>query len=132
MSGPDSSAPEELAAFEGGRVDPASFTHAEHIRIGFEMLARHPFGETISRFSAGLRRLAAKAGKPEIYHETITVAFLALINERRVSAAARDWLEFKAKNADLMDKRCLEKWYAPEELGTEVARATFCLPRAKL
>ena len=126
---PNEAATEELRAFETGALDPAQFPHSEHVRLGFEILGRYSFGEAICRFSRGLKSLAAKAGKPQIYHETITVAFLALINERRATEATQTWSEFKAKNADLFDKRCLEKWYAAEQLGSDLARRTFCLPR---
>jgi hypothetical protein len=119
---------EELGAFERGVVDPAQFPHAEHLRFGYEMLDRYSFGEAVSRFSDGLKLLAAKAGKPDVYHETITVAFLALINERRVRDETQAWAEFKRDNADLFDKRCLEKWYGAEQLGSELARRAFCLP----
>jgi len=122
-------ATEELRAFESGAIDPAQFPHSEHVRIGFEMLKRYSFGEAICRFSRGLKLFAAKAGKPQIYHETITVAFLALINERRTAEATQTWSTFKANNPDLFDKRCLEKWYGAEQLGTDLARRTFCLPR---
>ena len=120
--------PEELRAFESGGLDPAQFPHAEHLRFGYEMLNRYSFGEAVSRFSAGLKLLAAKAGKPEVYHETITVAFLALINERRARDKTQAWPEFKHDNADLFDKRCLERWYGAEQLGSELARRAFCLP----
>lgn len=123
------SAIETLRAFETGALDPAQFPHSEHVRLGYEMLGRYSFGEAIVRFSQGLRLLAAKAGKPQVYHETITVAFLALINERRARDAAQSWDEFRANNTDLFDKRCLEKWYGAEELATELARKTFCLPK---
>ena len=98
---------EQIAAFETGVLDPAQFPHSEHVRLGYEMLGRYSFGEAISRFSHGLKLLAAKAGKPQVYHETITVAFLALINERRAAGANRTWAEFRVKNADLFEKRCL-------------------------
>ena len=120
---------EELDAFERGLLDPAQFPHAEHLRFGYEMLDRYSFGEAVSRFSGGLKLLAAKAGKPEVYHETITVAFLALINERRACLGFQNWDEFKAENADLFDKRCLERWYDAEQLGSELARRAVCLPR---
>ena len=123
------SAIEELRAFETGALDPAQFPHSEHVRLGYEMLGRYSFGEAIVRFSDGLRRLAAKAGRPQVYHETITVAFIALVNERRARGIAQTWDEFKASNADLFDKRCLEKWYGAEQLATELARKTFCLPK---
>jgi hypothetical protein len=121
-------ATEKLRALETGALDPAQFPHSEHVRLGYEMLGRYGFGDAVARFSGGLKLLTAKAGKPQVYHETITVAFLALINERRARGATQNWGEFKARNPDLFDKRCLEKWYGAEQLATELARQTFCLP----
>lgn len=120
---------EHLHAFEAGALDPARFPHAEHVRVGYEMLSRYSFGDAIARFSRGLKLLAAKAGKPQVYHETITVAFLALINERRGPNPTENWSEFQTNNPDLFDKRCLEKWYGREELESDLARRTFCLPK---
>jgi hypothetical protein len=122
-------ASEELRALETGALDPAKFPHAEHVRLAYEMLSRYSFGEAVVRFSRGLQLLAAKAGRPQVYHETITVAFLALINERRARGGAQSWGEFKADNSDLFDKRCLEKWYSAEQLASDLARRTFCLPQ---
>jgi hypothetical protein len=126
------SAPSDaLVALESGALDPAMFPHREHIRLGYEMLGRYPFGEAVARFSRGLRLLAAKGGRPEVYHETITVAFLALIGERRAQREHDNWREFKATNSDLLDKRCLARWYEAEQLGSDLARQTFCLPRPR-
>jgi hypothetical protein len=119
---------EQLLAFERGALDPANFPHSEHVRVGYEMLGSYSFGEAIMRFSRGLKLLAAKAGKPQVYHETITVAFLALINERRMRGTGESWTEFEANNRDLFDKRCLEKWYGAEQLRSDLARRAFCLP----
>ncbi len=129
VASPSEAATEELRAFEGGALDPAKFPHAEHIRVGYEMLGRYSFGEAVVRFSQGLQLLAAKAGRPQVYHETITVAFLALINERRARGGPQSWCEFERTNADLFDKRCLEKWYSAEQLASDLARRTFCLPQ---
>jgi hypothetical protein len=57
------------------------------------------------------------------------VAFLALINERRARCGGQDWSEFKRANGDLFDKRCLQKWYTAEQLASDLARRTFCLPQ---
>jgi hypothetical protein len=119
----------ELLALETGALDPKAFPHPEHVRFAYAMLERYPFGEAITRFSRGLKLLATKAGRPEIYHETITVAFLALIGERKARTQDESWSEFKANNSDLFDKRCLEKWYGTEQLGSDLARRTFCLPQ---
>ncbi|MDP9003719.1 MAG: hypothetical protein M3N12_02900 [Verrucomicrobiota bacterium] len=128
MENADSSIEAELLALETGALDPARFPHPEHVRLGFEMLGRYPFGEALARFSRGLKLLAAKAGRPEVYHETITVAFLALIGERRARGEEHSWNDFRAKNVDLLEKRCLEKWYGAEQLRSDLARRTFCLP----
>ena len=89
---------DELLELETGALDPAMFSHPEHVWLGYEMLGRYPFGEAVARFSRGIRLLAAKGGRPEVYHETITVAFLALIGERRARAKHADWREFQRHN----------------------------------
>jgi hypothetical protein len=128
MKSVDASVGDELLALETGALDPAMLPHSEHVRLGYEMLGRYPFGEAAARFSRGLRLIAAKAGRPEVYHETITVAFLAVIGERRLRGEHDSWGDFKDKNGDLLDKRCLEKWYGADCLRSELARKTFCLP----
>lgn len=127
----DKTVEEELSALEAGETDLAAFPHLEHVRLGFEMLRRYPFAEAAMRFGNGLRRLTNKAGKPEIYSETITIAFLALIGERKARSESNEWSEFIAANGDLADKNILKRWYTGEELKSEVARRTFVLPRAK-
>lgn len=131
MRSADLSVEDALGALETGQLDPATFPHPEHVRLGYEMLSRYSFGDAVMRFSRGLRALAAKAGHPQIYHETITVAFLAVINERRAGGHAETWSEFKETNRDLLDTRCLERWYPPAQLGSDLARQVFCLPQAR-
>ena len=128
MKSVDASVGDELLALETGALDPAMFPHREHVRLGYEMLGRYSFGDAVARFSRGLRLMAAKGGRPEVYHETITVAFLAVIGERRAQGGDDGWDDFKNKNGDLLDKRCLEALYGAEQLGSDLARRTFCLP----
>ena len=118
-----------LADFEADKVNPASFPHRAHVHVSYELLERHAFPEALLHLARGLRRLAAKAGRPEVYHETITAAFLALIAERRLSGRYADWEDFAARNPDLFRKELLEEFYAPGVLKSPVARQTFVLPR---
>lgn len=129
MRSDEGSVEQQLAALESGALDLCAFPHREHLRLAYEMLARHSFGEALARYSRGLRALVTKAGKPDVYHETMTVAFLSLIAERQARGGYPEWSEFVAANPDLLDKRCLERWYAPEELASPIARQTFCLPQ---
>lgn len=127
---PTSDLPAVLADFEAGRLDPARFPHREHVRVSYELLERHPFPEALLHLARGLRRLAAKAGRPEVYHETITAAFLALIAERRLRGRYACWDDFVACNPDLLRKDLLQGWYEPALLQSSIARETFVLPRA--
>lgn len=121
---------QELAALESGALDLAKFPHRDHVRLAFHMLERYPLGEAITRFAGGLKLLTQKIGKPEVYHETVTVAFLAVIGERRAKlAAGTAWEEFIRLNPDLLEKDCLQQWYSADVLGSDLARRTFILPR---
>jgi len=122
----------ELARFLRVEIDPATFPHREHVRIGFEMLKRHDFPETALSFSRTLRAMAEKAGRPEAFHQTVTIAFLSLIAERMESGGAADFAAFAQANPDLLEKSALERWYRPERLASAVARRTFLLPDGAL
>jgi len=119
-----------LADFLAGRVDPKQFHHRDHVRLGYELLERHPFSEALFYLARGLRRLAAEAGHPEVYHETITAAFLAVIGERRWRGEYADFADFAQRNPDLMRKEFLGQVYEPAVLKSRIAREAFVLPRA--
>lgn len=118
-----------LADFEEGRIAPDQLPQREHVRISYELLERHPFLEALFRLAKGLRRLAANAGHLEKYHETITVAFLALIAERRLRGRYASREDFAARNPDLFRKELLEEFYKPALLKSALARRRFVLPR---
>lgn len=122
----------ELSQFARGEIEPADFPHREHVRMGFEMLARHNFAEAVYHYSFALRTMTTRAGKPEAFHQTITIAFLSLIAERMQAAAASDFTSFERANPDLMDKSALARWYRPERLMSDAARCTFLLPDAQI
>ena len=121
----------ELDAFLDNAVKPEDFHHADHVRVAFEILRRCDFAEAALAYSAGVKRIAARAGDPGAYHATITIAFLSLIAERNATAAYRDYAAFAHANGDLLDKSVLSKWYAPERLASPIARKTFVLPQAR-
>jgi hypothetical protein len=131
-AGLDVSDTELLAAFADGTLDAAAFHHRDHVRVAWLHLERYAPALALERFSAGLRRLAAAAGKPDRYHETITWAYLLLINERRERAGrATTWEEFAAENADLLgwNPSILDTYYPAEVLASDLARRAFVLPR---
>jgi len=118
----------DLARFIRGEVDPGKFPHREHVRMGFEILHRHDFAAAAFHYCQALREMTTRVGKPEAFHQTISIAFLALIAERMEAGRYSDFAAFAAANPDLIDKSALKRWYRPERLGSEAARRTFLLP----
>lgn len=118
----------ELERFMAGDADIRAFPHEQHVRMGFEMLRRHDFTEAAHLYSRALRAMAERAGQPQVFHQTITIAFLSLIAERMQAGKPADFAGFAAKNPDLLAKSVLSRWYRPERLASEIARSSFVLP----
>jgi len=121
---------QDLERFMRGELDATTFPHREHVRMGFEMLRRYDFAATAFEYSKALRMMTAKIGKPQVFHQTVTIAFLALIAERIESGNGGDFEAFAGANPDLFDPLVLRRWYSAEQLGTQAARRTFILPEA--
>jgi hypothetical protein len=120
-----------MAKFEDCSLANESFHHADHVRMAFLYLCRYPPLEALGRFSSALAKFAAAQGKPELYHETVTWAFLLLIRERMSRAGRREaWPEFTDRNQDLLNWKdnILKRYYRDETLASDLARATFVLP----
>ena len=120
---------EFLAALEGASLPPSCFRHGEHLRAAYLYLRQSGFEGAITRMRRALTGYAAAQGRPGLYHETITVAFLALVNERLQGRADQDWQTFAAGNRELFDKRYLSQYYRPETLASPRAREVFLLSR---
>jgi len=97
---------ELIRGFETCALEP--FPHQSHVRVAWCYLQRAPILTALARFRAGLQRFAASKGKPDRYHETITVAFMLLIAER-LAAFYSDELLASARARDVFvmaDRGC--------------------------
>ena len=122
---------ELIAKFENCSLVDEAFHHADHVRVAFLYLRRYPALEALRLFSTALARFAAAKGKPALYHETITWAFLLLIRERMARGTpGQTWPEFVDSNRDLLSWKdnILKKYYRDETLASDLARNTFLLP----
>jgi hypothetical protein len=121
-----------IRAFESGVVPDGGFHHAQHVRVAWCYLRQHSFLEALERFQTRLRAFAVAQGKPDLYHETITTAYVVLINERlhEDGAGKEDWDAFAARHADLLSWKpsILDRYYRNETLWSERARRTFVMP----
>ncbi len=122
---------ELIMQFESGSLPAAEFHHADHVRMAFAYLGQLPLLQALERFSTALRRFAASQGKPHLYNETITWAYLFLIHERIARVAEKQtWEQFAIENPDLLTWKdgVLNRYYAQETLQSELAKRVFVLP----
>ena len=92
--------------FEAGRIGGADFRHEHHVWVAHGLAHRHGHDEGLRRMIAGIRDMAARSGRPEAYHETITRAWYELIAS----------VDEPARTPELFDKRLLERFYSSERL----------------
>jgi hypothetical protein len=118
----------DLERFLRGEIDAAAFPHREHVRMAYEMLRRYDFAETLLHYSRALRVMAEKAGKPQAFNQTVTIAFLSLIAERMQAEEEADFAAFANAHPELFDKGVLLRWYPSGRLSSDAARRTFLLP----
>jgi len=127
-----------IAALEDCRLAPADFDHRAHVQAGFTYLQRHGYAGALAVMARSLRRFAAHHGKEGLYHETVTVAFLALIHERMAEdlisqggsdPMVLDWNEFAERHPDLFARDLLTRHYDKATLATPLAKRCFVLPR---
>jgi hypothetical protein len=115
---------------ESGQPPDAGFHHREHVQVAWWYLRHYALPDALARFATALRRFADAQGKPGLYHETITTAFVLLINERLHDDRGAGWPAFAARNADLMTwhPSILDRYYLAGTLASDRARRTFVMP----
>jgi hypothetical protein len=122
---------EWMEQFERCALPDDSFHHADHVKMAFLFLQKYTPLEALGRFATALTRFAVAKGKPHLYNETITWAFVLLIRERIArSNSPVTWAEFSESNGDLLrwTNNILNKYYRPETLASELAKRVFLFP----
>ena len=120
-----------MQALESCSLPAGQFDHAAHVRAAYSCLRQGDFAAGLQRLRAAIRNYAGFLGKPERYHETVTVAFASLIQQHLVERGdAGDWFTFARQNPELFERDLLLRFYSLEELSSPLARQTFLLPRA--
>ncbi len=119
-----------LRALESCKLPESQFGHAAHVRAAYLYLQQSDFAGALDRIRRAIRNYATHLGKPDRYHETITVAYVALIQEHIVErGSGGGWEAFASQNSELFEPDLLERFYPRALLHSEMARKVFLLPR---
>jgi hypothetical protein len=96
-----------LDDFESGRVDGSEFPHERHVRVAWGLSRRYPREDAFARLAAGIKDIAARAGVPGKYHETMTRAWFELVAQAESLDA----------HPELFDSALLARFYSRDRLA---------------
>jgi hypothetical protein len=115
---------EFLEAFHACRLLNSEFHHADHLRLAWLHLEREPLEAALAHVRAGIQKFATHYGAAHLYHETITTAWVRLLATHHENSFA----EFLRENEARLSKELLYRFWSPEVLAGEEARARWMAP----
>ena len=104
------------------------FGHRQHVHLTWLAVRRCGRSPVIDLVSQGIRRTARYAGAPQKYHATISRAWVELIAHHVVEDTTDDFDAFLDRNAPLLDKRLLGRFYRSATLAGASARSGWVEP----
>jgi hypothetical protein len=121
----------ELArAMERGHVK--NFSHASHLHVAWVYLAESTSVEQVAnKMRSTLRRFAAAAGKPEKYHETITLFWVQILSHAYAISRGGPLEHVVQANPQLLEKNFPLRYYSAERLFSDEARTSWAQPDLK-
>jgi hypothetical protein len=124
-----------VARFLDGTVPREEWTHAAHLAVGAWYVHRFGPEEAIARLRSGIRALNDRHGTPNTdtsgYHESITVAYVRLIDRFLSTGELSDSLESRLPDllrGPLADRAFLFRFWSREVLMSPSARASWTPP----
>lgn len=117
-----------LASLVEGTLDPAGFSHRDHVGVAVAALRQHSFFEAMLVVAAGLQAMTQRAGVPEKFNATVTMASMSLIAERLEMTPCGSIDDFIERHADLLSPSLLRNAYPDERWTSDLARRIGLLP----
>ena len=115
---------EFLKAFHACTLPNSQFRHADHLRLAWLHLHRSGLPEALELVCKGLRRFAEHHRAGQLYHETITTAWVRLIATHHEAT----FEEFLHENAARLTVPLLHRFWTPDLLMSETARQQWVPP----
>ena len=121
----------ELArAVERGELE--KFPHASHLHVAWVYLAESPSAQqAANKMRHTLRRFAAAAGKPEKYHETMTLFWVQVLSYAYAVNRGGRLEDVVHANPQLLEKNFPLTYYSRERLFSDEARISWVQPDLK-
>lgn len=123
----------ELArALERGEIANEDFRHASHLHVAWVYLTESSsVRQAANKMRTTLRRFATAAGKPEKYHETITLFWVHLLSRASAGSRGERLEEIVRADPQLLEKNFPLAYYSAERLFSDEARTSWVEPDLK-
>jgi len=119
-------------ALERGEIANEDFHHASHLHVAWVYLAESSsVRQAANKMRNTLRRFAAGGGKPEKYHETITLFWVHLLSRAYAADRAEGLEDIVHANPQLLEKNFILAYYSAERLFSDEARTSWVEPDLK-
>lgn len=119
-----------VRAFEDGTLPRADWTHREHLTVALWYLRAHSQFDATRLIRDGIQKFNAAHGNHTGYHETITLAWIAVVvrfrGEQMGPLALAD--EVAALLDICGDKNYLLRFYSKDVLMSDAARRSWVPP----
>jgi hypothetical protein len=113
-----------LAAFNSCRLPLSSFRHGDHLRLAWLLLHRNRFDEALAQVRESIRRFAVHHGKHDLFHETVTTAWVKLL----ATHSEKTFTEFLTVNEHRLTPALLHRFWTPAVLSSEAAKSHWVPP----
>jgi hypothetical protein len=121
-----------IQAFEACQLEPAGFHHADHLRLAWLYVQRHGARAAEARLLEGIPRFAQRAGAPQKFNHTATIAWTRLVAAAcRKSNSCDSFHEWIKTHPELLNKHLLNEHYSAERLESSEARRGWLDPDLK-
>lgn len=119
-------------ALERGEVANKSFHHLSHLHVAWVYLSESSgVDEAAAKMRKTLQRFATSAGKPEKYHETITLFWVRLLAAIRAVRSRETLRQIVHAHPRLLEKDFPLAYYSSERLFSDQARTSWVEPDLK-
>lgn len=116
-------------ALERGEIANENFHHVSHLHVAWVYLAESlSVQQAADKMRDTLRRYAATAGRPQKYHETITLFWVHLLSRAQAAGRGRRLEDIVNANPQLLEKNFPLAYYSAERLFSDEARTSWVEP----
>ena len=115
---------EFLEAFHSCQLLNSEFHHGDHLRLAWLHLHREPIESALISVRAGIQKFAAHHGATQLYHETITTAWVRLLATHH----EHSFEDFLRENEARLSVGLLHRFWTPELLAGQEARIRWVPP----